>query len=120
MDAIPSVSADQVKQLLSLLGSSTSVKSDDRLTGSKLKQPGSKATAGNAQAQKPAAYRPPQVKAAAAIPAEMSYNVLIFEQSMLQLLGGSSSRLGEMSKNALKNKKKREKQREKKAAEGGS
>ncbi|GAA0172343.1 hypothetical protein LIER_26187 [Lithospermum erythrorhizon] len=32
MDAIPGVSADQVKQLLSLLGSSTGVKYDDRLT----------------------------------------------------------------------------------------
>ncbi|GAA0148343.1 translation initiation factor [Lithospermum erythrorhizon] len=74
--------------------------------GSKLKQPGSKATSGNAQAQKPAAYRPPQAKAAAAIQAE--------------LLGGSSLGSGEMSKNALKNKKKREKQREKKAAEGAS
>ncbi|KAL9379935.1 hypothetical protein Peur_028417 [Populus x canadensis] len=57
-----------------------------------------------APAQKPAAYRPPQAKAAAAVQAE--------------LFGGSSTE--QMSKNALKNKKKREKQREKKAAEAGT
>ncbi|GAV82619.1 eIF2A domain-containing protein [Cephalotus follicularis] len=58
----------------------------------------------NSPAQKPAAYRPPHAKNAAAIQEE--------------LFGGSST--GEMSKNALKNKKKREKQREKKATEAAS
>lgn len=55
--------------------------------------------------KKPAAYKPPHAKAAAAKEAE--------------LFGGTTSS-AEMSKNALKNKKKREKQREKKAAEAGS
>ncbi|XP_022761533.1 eukaryotic translation initiation factor 2A-like [Durio zibethinus] len=55
----------------------------------------------NPPAQKPAAYRPPHAKNAAAVQAE--------------LFGGSTT--GEMSKNALRNKKKREKQKEKKAAE---
>ncbi|VFQ72495.1 unnamed protein product [Cuscuta campestris] len=64
----------------------------------------SKTIPANPPTQKPAAYRPPQVKEAAAIKA--------------QLLGESPS--GEMSKNALRNKKKREKQREKKAAEAAS
>jgi hypothetical protein len=36
----------------------------------------------------------------------------------LQLFGGLASTGGEMSKNALRNKKRREKQKEKKAAEG--
>ncbi|XP_015581729.2 eukaryotic translation initiation factor 2A [Ricinus communis] len=54
----------------------------------------------NPPAQKPAAYRPPHAKSAAAVQAE--------------LFGGSSTE--QMSKNALKNKKKREKQKEKKAA----
>ncbi|GKV36212.1 hypothetical protein SLEP1_g44365 [Rubroshorea leprosula] len=60
-----------------------------------------KSATANPPAQKPAAYRPPHAKQAAAVQAE--------------LFGGSAS--GEMSKNALRNKKKREKQREKKAAE---
>lgn len=51
--------------------------------------------------QKPAAYRPPQAKQAAAVQAE--------------LLGGTSSQ--GPSKNALRNQKRREKQREKKAGE---
>ncbi|MCD7469782.1 hypothetical protein HAX54_009027 [Datura stramonium] len=63
-----------------------------------------KATPANPPAAKPAAYRPPHAKVAAAVQAE--------------LFGGSSS--GELSKNALKNKKKREKQREKKQAEAAS
>nr|XP_009758481.1 PREDICTED: eukaryotic translation initiation factor 2A-like isoform X3 [Nicotiana sylvestris] len=63
-----------------------------------------KATPANPPAAKPAAYRPPHAKVAAAVQAE--------------LFGGSSS--GELSKNALKNKKKREKQREKKQTEGAS
>ncbi|CAA2990787.1 eukaryotic translation initiation factor 2A isoform X2 [Olea europaea var. sylvestris] len=69
--------------------------------GSKSVQASTKATPANPPSQKPAAYRPPHAKAAAAVQAE--------------LFGGSPS--GEVSKNALKNKKKREKQREKKAAE---
>ncbi|XP_011085364.1 uncharacterized protein LOC105167374 [Sesamum indicum] len=74
--------------------------------GSKTTQASSKTASSNPSVQKPAAYRPPHAKAAAAVQAE--------------LFGVSPS--GEMSKNALKNKKKREKQREKKAAEaaGGS
>ncbi|KAK4394047.1 Eukaryotic translation initiation factor 2A [Sesamum angolense] len=74
--------------------------------GSKTTQASSKTAGSNPSVQKPAAYRPPHAKAAAAVQAE--------------LFGVSPS--GEMSKNALKNKKKREKQREKKAAEaaGGS
>lgn len=55
--------------------------------------------------QKPAAYKPPHAKAAAAI--------------QTQLFGGGGQ-TEELSKNALKNKKKREKQREKKAAEASS
>ncbi|KAL9275614.1 Eukaryotic translation initiation factor 2A-like protein [Drosera capensis] len=55
--------------------------------------------------QKPAAYRPPHAKNAAAVQAE--------------LFGGAAPE-EEMSKAALRNKKKREKQREKKAAEGSS
>ncbi|KAK8498838.1 hypothetical protein V6N12_053059 [Hibiscus sabdariffa] len=58
----------------------------------------------NPPAKKPAAYRPPHAKNAAAVQAE--------------LFGGSTT--GEMSKNALKNKKKREKQKEKKAVSGAT
>ncbi|CAA0836168.1 Eukaryotic translation initiation factor eIF2A family protein [Striga hermonthica] len=72
--------------------------------GSKAVQGNSKAAASTPSAQKPAAYRPPHAKAAAAAQAE--------------LFGVNPS--GEMSKNALKNKKKREKQREKKAADAAS
>ncbi|KAM6581069.1 hypothetical protein CsatA_004843 [Cannabis sativa] len=56
----------------------------------------------NPPAAKPAAYRPPHAKTAAAVQAE--------------LFGQSSTKTP--SKNALRNKKKREKQNEKKAAEG--
>ncbi|XP_021279516.1 eukaryotic translation initiation factor 2A isoform X2 [Herrania umbratica] len=63
-----------------------------------------KTASANPPAQKPAAYRPPHAKNAAAVQAE--------------LFGGSST--GEMSKNALRNKKKREKQKEKKAAEAAA
>lgn len=55
--------------------------------------------------QKPAAYRPPQAKQAAAIKAE--------------LVGGAAPSEGP-SKNALRNQKRREKQKEKKAAEASS
>ncbi|GAY44732.1 hypothetical protein CUMW_084110 [Citrus unshiu] len=63
-----------------------------------------KAAPSNPTATKPAAYRPPHAKQAAAIQAE--------------LLGESPT--PEMSKNALRNKKKREKQKEKKAAEAAA
>ncbi|OVA00079.1 Translation initiation factor [Macleaya cordata] len=73
--------------------------------GSKSSQGAAKTTITNPPAQKPAAYRPPHAKTAAAVQAE--------------LFGGGSSK-EELSKNALRNKKKREKQREKKAAEGSA
>ncbi|MED6109084.1 hypothetical protein PIB30_030296 [Stylosanthes scabra] len=74
--------------------------------GPKSAQASNKPPSTNPTAQKPAAYRPPHAKNAAAVQAE--------------LLGiGESSPAG-MSKNALKNKKKREKQKEKKAASDGS
>ncbi|KAF5742762.1 eukaryotic translation initiation factor 2A [Tripterygium wilfordii] len=63
-----------------------------------------KTVSANPPAQKPAAYRPPHAKNAAAVQAE--------------LFGGSATE--GMSKTALKNKKKREKQKEKKAAEIGN
>ncbi|KAF3451038.1 hypothetical protein FNV43_RR07127 [Rhamnella rubrinervis] len=68
---------------------------------SKSSQSSAKGTAANPPAQKPAAYRPPHAKNAAAVQAE--------------LLGQSSTET--MSKNALRNKKKREKQKDKKAGE---
>jgi translation initiation factor 2A len=58
----------------------------------------------NLTSVKPAAYRPPHAKNAATVQAE--------------LFGEGPS--GELSKNALRNKKKREKQREKKAGSGDS
>ncbi|KAL3724311.1 hypothetical protein ACJRO7_029475 [Eucalyptus globulus] len=64
----------------------------------KSSQNSAKVTSINMPAQKPAAYRPPQVKNAAAVQAEL------FGESSLETL----------SKNTLRNKKKREKQREKK------
>ncbi|KAL6343302.1 hypothetical protein AAG906_022377 [Vitis piasezkii] len=72
--------------------------------GSKSSVAPNKATSANPPTQKPAAYRPPHAKTAAAI--------------QTKLFGGSST--DEMSKNAAKNKKKREKQREKKAAEAAA
>ncbi|MQM05155.1 hypothetical protein Taro_037963 [Colocasia esculenta] len=65
-------------------------------------------------AQKPAAYRPPHAKSAAAVQVEVSFS----GPTANQLFGQSSSE--EMSKNALRNKKRREKQREKKVAESSS
>ncbi|KAB1213218.1 hypothetical protein CJ030_MR5G022395 [Morella rubra] len=70
--------------------------------GSKSSQTSTKTTSNNPSVQKPAAYRPPHAKNAAAIQAE--------------LLGESPKE--SMSKNALRNKKKREKQKEKRAGEG--
>ncbi|KAI4324359.1 hypothetical protein L6164_023907 [Bauhinia variegata] len=69
--------------------------------GPKSTQASTKASSSNLPAQKPAAYRPPHAKAAAAIQAE--------------LLGQSPSE--SMSKNALRNKKKREKQKKAASAE---
>ncbi|KAK7400857.1 hypothetical protein VNO78_12165 [Psophocarpus tetragonolobus] len=63
-----------------------------------------KASSANPPPQKPAAYRPPHAKNAAAMQAEL------FGQTPAELL----------SKNALRNKKKREKLKEKKAASDGS
>ncbi|EOX95116.1 Eukaryotic translation initiation factor eIF2A family protein isoform 1 [Theobroma cacao] len=62
-----------------------------------------KTASANPPAQKPAAYRPPHAKNAATVQAEVF-----------------SDNYGEMSKNALRNKKKREKQKEKKAAEAAA
>ncbi|BAS79661.1 Os02g0606100, partial [Oryza sativa Japonica Group] len=70
--------------------------------GSKSAQPSSKAPANIAA--KPTAYRPPHSKNSADV--------------QDKLFGGLASTGGEMSKNALRNKKRREKQKEKKAAEG--
>ncbi|KAE9607256.1 hypothetical protein Lal_00026450 [Lupinus albus] len=72
--------------------------------GPKSTQASKKASSTNPLAQKPAAYRPPHAKTAAAIQAE--------------LLGESTGE--SLSKNALRNKKKREKQREKKAGSDAS
>ncbi|KAL5784166.1 hypothetical protein ACOSQ2_006558 [Xanthoceras sorbifolium] len=83
------------------------IKSVDSLKVEETKPRGSSSSqtaSNNPPAAKPAAYRPPHAKTAAAIQAE--------------LFGESSKQ--ETSKNALKNKKKREKQREKKAAEAAS
>ncbi|RWR71949.1 eukaryotic translation initiation factor 2A [Cinnamomum micranthum f. kanehirae] len=87
------------------------VKSVETLKIGETKQPqGSKPSQSSTKtapmpAQKPAAYRPPHAKSAAAVQAEL-------------FGGGGPSE--EMSKNASRNKKRREKQREKKAAEGSS
>ncbi|CAN6481506.1 unnamed protein product [Victoria cruziana] len=68
-------------------------------------QPSQPSARANNLPQKPAAYRPPHAKSAAAVQAE--------------LFGGTGPS-EETSKNALRNKKKREKQREKKAAESAA
>ncbi|XP_042030406.1 eukaryotic translation initiation factor 2A-like [Salvia splendens] len=97
-------SPDKFADIEEAVKSVGSLKLEDTTTkqgqGSKSAQPISKPSI----PQKPAAYRPPSAKAAAAVQAE--------------LFGESPT--GELSKNALKNKKKREKQREKKAAEASS
>lgn len=69
--------------------------------GSKSAQTSSKAPA--ITAPKPTAYRPPHAKGSAEL--------------QDKLFGGLAPAGGEMSKNALRNKKRREKQKEKKAAE---
>ncbi|CAA7390416.1 unnamed protein product [Spirodela intermedia] len=74
---------------------------------------------------KPAAYRPPHAKSAAAIQAEVNKDTEIIEShlSLSPILLTSSLKSisnSETSKNAARNKKRREKQREKKAAEASS
>ncbi|XP_039790367.1 uncharacterized protein LOC120656365 [Panicum virgatum] len=71
--------------------------------GSKSAQSSSKAPLTASTASKPTAYRPPQAKGLAEV--------------QQKLFGGLAPTGGEMSKNALRNKKRREKQKEKKAAE---
>nr|XP_043615165.1 eukaryotic translation initiation factor 2A [Erigeron canadensis]XP_043615166.1 eukaryotic translation initiation factor 2A [Erigeron canadensis] len=93
----------EIEELVKSVGSLT-VESKPQGQGSKSSQTPVKPINPPVQ-KKPAAYKPPHAKAAAAKEAE--------------LFGGISPS-AEMSKNALKNKKKREKQREKKAAEAGS
>ncbi|KAL6548774.1 hypothetical protein OROGR_008540 [Orobanche gracilis] len=96
---------DDISQLLKSVDSLKLEETTKQGQGSKTIRSNSKAAAAsNPSVQKPAAYRPPHAKAAAAVHAE--------------LLGLNPP--GDMSKNALKNKKKREKQREKKAAEATS
>lgn len=90
-----------------LIKSLDSIKLEDKKPsgqGPKPTQATTKASSANPTTQKPAAYRPPHAKTAAAIQAE--------------LLGESSAE--SLSKNALRNKKKREKQKEKKAAADAS
>ncbi|CAN6273399.1 unnamed protein product [Urochloa humidicola] len=70
--------------------------------GSKPAQTSGKAPVSTAS--KPTAYRPPHAKGSAEV--------------QNKLFGGLAPTGGEMSKNALRNKKRREKQKEKKAAEG--
>ncbi|KAL9265128.1 Eukaryotic translation initiation factor 2A-like protein [Drosera capensis] len=96
-------SADSFGDITELVKSMSSLK----IQGTKSEGPGSKASQHPTlvPSQKPAAYRPPHAKNAAAVQAE--------------LFGGAAP-VQEMSKAALRNKKKREKQREKKAAEGSS
>ncbi|GLT91582.1 hypothetical protein SLE2022_094630 [Rubroshorea leprosula] len=93
-------SPDKFGEITELIKSVDSLKIEETKPQGQCSTSKKSATA-NPPAQKPAAYRPPHAKQAAAVQAE--------------LFGGSAS--GEMSKNALRNKKKREKQREKKAAE---
>ncbi|RLN07204.1 eukaryotic translation initiation factor 2A [Panicum miliaceum] len=71
--------------------------------GSKSAQTSSKAPTTAITASKPTAYRPPHAKGSAEI--------------QDKLFGGLAPTGGEMSKNALRNKKRREKQKEKKAAD---
>ncbi|XP_057957259.1 uncharacterized protein LOC131150518 isoform X2 [Malania oleifera] len=97
------VSADKFGEIADLVKSVDSLKIEETKTqgqGLKSTQASRKPTPSNPSAQKPAAYRPPHAKTAAAIQAE--------------LFGGSPTE--ETSKNASRNKKKREKQKEKKAA----
>ncbi|XP_008222503.1 PREDICTED: eukaryotic translation initiation factor 2A [Prunus mume] len=93
-----------IAELVKSIGSLKVVETKPQGDRSKISQTSAKASASNPPAQKPAAYRPPHAKSAAAVQA--------------QLFGESSTET--VSKNALKNKKKREKQKEKKAAEATS
>ncbi|XWS35331.1 hypothetical protein CRYUN_Cryun21dG0116800 [Craigia yunnanensis] len=92
-------SQDKLGEIAELIKSVDSMKVEETKPqglGSTSKKPASV----NPRAQKPAAYRPPHAKNAAVVQAEVF-----------------SDNYGEMSKNALRNKKKREKQKEKRAAE---
>ncbi|XP_068646530.1 uncharacterized protein [Aristolochia californica] len=86
-----------------LIKSVGTLKIQDSKQASKPSQPSTKTA--STHVQKPAAYRPPQVKQAVSVQQE--------------LLGGSGPS-EETSKNASRNKKRREKQKEKKAAEAAS
>ncbi|PKI33569.1 eukaryotic translation initiation factor 2A isoform X2 [Punica granatum] len=94
----------EIAELVKSVGSMKIEESKPQGQAKKSSQAAAKPTTAIPPAQKPAAYRPPHAKSAAAVQA--------------QLFGGSPSE--QMSKNALKNKKKRDKQREKKAAEDAS
>ncbi|KAL1194099.1 Eukaryotic translation initiation factor 3 subunit B [Cardamine amara subsp. amara] len=97
-------SADRFSEISELIKSVESLKLEEGKSqgqGSAQK----KAIASNPIAQKPAAYRPPHAKQAAAVQAKLL---------------GVSSEEGEMSKNALKNKKKREKKKAAAAAASGA
>ncbi|KAF5452564.1 hypothetical protein F2P56_027544 [Juglans regia] len=99
-------SPDKYPEIVELIKSIDSLKVEDTKPqgqGSKSSQASTKTTSNNPPAQKPAAYRPPHAKNAAAVQAEL------FGESPQEAT----------SKNALRNKKKREKQKEKKAAEAG-
>ncbi|GAB2293159.1 hypothetical protein Dimus_027367 [Dionaea muscipula] len=97
-------SADRFGDIAELQKSMSSLK----IQGTKSEGQGSKSSQHSTPnpPQKPATYRPPHAKNAAAVQAE--------------LFGGIIAPAQEMSKAALRNKKKREKQREKKTAEASS
>lgn len=100
-------SPDKFGEIDLLVKSVESLNVDQKTTqgqGSKVSQTSQKTPPSNPPVQKPAAYRPPHAKNAAAIQAE--------------LLGEGPKET--LSKNALRNKKKREKQKEKKAGEAAS
>ncbi|XP_059453572.1 eukaryotic translation initiation factor 2A [Corylus avellana] len=101
------VSPDRYGEIVELIKSIDSLKVEETKPqgqGSKASQASTKTTSNNPPAQKPAAYRPPHAKNAAAVQAEL------FGESPNEAMG----------KNASRNKKKREKQKEKKAAEAAS
>uniref|UniRef100_A0A9I9DFS5 Eukaryotic translation initiation factor 2A n=1 Tax=Cucumis melo TaxID=3656 RepID=A0A9I9DFS5_CUCME len=100
-------SSDKFGEIDLLVKSVESLNVDQKKTqgqGSKVSQTSQKTAPSNPPVQKPAAYRPPHAKNAAAIQAE--------------LLGEGPKET--LSKNAMRNKKKREKQKEKKAGEAAS
>uniref|UniRef100_A0A0E0K253 Translation initiation factor beta propellor-like domain-containing protein n=1 Tax=Oryza punctata TaxID=4537 RepID=A0A0E0K253_ORYPU len=91
-----------IADLTTSLGSIKIEEMKKQAQGSKSAQTSSKVPANIAA--KPTAYRPPHAKNSADV--------------QDKLFGGLASTGGEMSKNALRNKKRREKQKEKKAGEG--